>query len=255
MISIPFYIYPTFIEAIVSIEKEIQVQVKCEKSTESEIFLAIIDSIFYCFVPFIITLLFSILTLAKLFRITRSNKTPLKNDTRNIFNSKLKSDNILELKFFINKNDFDNSTITIKKSSSLICMEPEFMIKRYLTKRRSLPIRFDQYKYEVECPSIRRRVFSNFKTNIRMNSKKFKITFMLMIFPLSFLFCFSPVFGILFLKTLNINPKHNYEIEFTIAKIFMYLNNSINIFLLLICSRSFRNGIFKNILSHSVTAE
>ena len=67
LISLPFLYYPSIVEAIVPrADSQLHFEDVCEKSYSSDVLLMALDAIFYCFIPFLITILFSILTLVKL---------------------------------------------------------------------------------------------------------------------------------------------------------------------------------------------
>jgi hypothetical protein len=249
-ISIPFYLYTKLVESVLLIGDETHLQKRCDKSPDSEIFLTLIDSIFYCFIPFLITLMFSFLTLVKLFQVKKSQKITGKRSQKKLNMSSARALITLKMnkqKILDCKNEIPNSkALTLKKSLSLGYLEPEFMVKRYLDKRRSLPIIFYQLmSNSVRPTSFRRNKFGDFELRSSCKNYKFRITFMLMIFPISFLLTTLPIFIIIGLRTFNFYFKLNLEIPFTLAKIFMYLNNSINIFILIIFGKTLRKDFLK----------
>ncbi len=250
-ISIPFYLYTKLVESVVLVGDETHLQKRCDKSPDSEIFLTLIDSIFYCFIPFLITLMFSFLTLVKLFQVKKSQKMTEKISKKKFDMSSTRALITLismnKQKVLENKNEIQNpKAFALKKSSSLGYLEPEFMVKRYLDRRRSLPIIFCQLmSNSVRQTSIRRNKFGDFELRSSCKNSKFRISFMLMIFPISFLLTTLPIFIIIGLRTFNFYFKLNLEIPFTLAKIFMYLNNSINLFLLIIFGKTLRKDFLK----------
>ena len=246
------------IESATSIAGVVQFETKCEKSSETEIILTMIDSIFYCFIPFLITLLFSFLTLTKLFKIKKSQRLIKKKHIQTnlnwkpkltTFNSPLIDVNLDKLNY---KDEVERLAIkrisNLKKSSSLDHVEPEFMVVRYLRKRSSLP---DQFIFKAKNTNlIPHCEFGDDHLRCSRKTDTFRITFMLMIFPLSFILTTFPIFIIIALRTLNFDFKLNLEIAFTIAKLSMYLNNSINVLFLIIFGKKHRKD-FLNIFCPS----
>jgi len=238
-------------------------ELKCDLADEFGAKLAILDSILNCLVPFLIALVFSFLTLKKLIQIKnnhnlvscdQSNKAKkimtlesLKNRPNAVFGKK-HLENSYELK----------STAKVKKSISNYYMEPEFMVARYLSKRRSMPNVVQQCESNFNSPFVRKRAIlsrnNHTMTAIQIKNRKaskLKITFMLMIFPISFLLTTFPIFLIILFKLfLNIylSLKVDLESAFDIARVFMFLNNSLNMLFLIIFGKDLRKD-FRTLFS------
>jgi hypothetical protein len=238
-------------------------ELKCDLADEFGAKLAIYDSILNCLVPFLIALVFSFLTLKKLIQIKnnhnlvscdQSNKAKkfttlesIKNRPNTVFGKKHLA-NSYELK----------SNAKVKKSISNYYMEPEFMVVRYLSKRRSMPNVVQQFESNFNSPFVRKRAIVSRNNHtmaaIQMKNRKaskLKITFMLMIFPISFLLTTFPIFLIILFKLfLNIylSLKVDLELAFDIAKVFMFLNNSLNMLFLIFFGKDLRKD-FRTLFS------
>jgi hypothetical protein len=137
-------------------------------------------------------------------------------------------------------------------------MEPEFMVAKYLSKRRSMPNVIQQLESNFNSPFVRKRAnvskINHTITAFQMKNRKaskLKITFMLMIFPISFLLTTFPIFLIILFKLfLNIylNLKVDLESAFDIARVFVFLNNSLNMLFLIIFGKDLRKD-FRTLFS------
>jgi len=247
VISVPFIWFPALTESVALADGEIHIEETCIQTPESEKILTIIDSIFYCIIPFLITLLFSALTVKKMIQVKKSNNI----NKRNIKAKPLKETEELMSK---SQNKDRIELIKFNRSVSLSCLEPEFLLFRYMASRRSLPIFIDDTIFQERNFLTKKKIdklqivptFSN-----RKKLHSFKISFLLMIFPLCFLVTNLPIILIIAFKMFNsfLKLERNLLVEFTIAKSLMYLNNSINILLLLAFSKRFRNNFLKTIFT------
>jgi hypothetical protein len=142
----------------------------------------------------------------------------------------------------------------VKKSSSLDNFKCETTIEKKLRKIKSLPNFSDPNNAQQSISQERQSIsFSNDSptTTIkvyRQKSSKLKLTFMLLIFPISFLLTSFPIFLLIIFRIFDLYFKlqKDLAIELAIAKILMFLNNSINIILLIIFGKNIRND-FLNI--------
>jgi len=201
---------------------------------------SVLDSVLNFLVPFLITLIFSSWTVRKLIGIKKSN---------NLLKGVKKEKN--------RKNRFENENssfqkIKIPKSITLEAIEPDFMIVRYMGKRKSLP-NVKQAEFKYKSPFVRKKAIIG-KNKLGINSNKIKrqtlsklkITFMLMVLPISFLLTTFPVFSIIFYNLfINYSFKLKIDLEnaFDIAKLLMFLNNSLNMIFLIVFSKSFRKDL------------
>jgi hypothetical protein len=257
IISVPFFWVPTLTESIDFLDKEIRVEVTCDKPIESEKILPILDSLFYCFIPFLITLLFSVLTVKKIIQVKKSNNK--RKNRRNNFQLATLPDNSTGTRETRLESQIKDKKqlLEFKTSPSLFCMEPEFMVARYLSRRRSLPISIDKSFFYSEDLSYHKKSCNLQKKQKFSSSKRlynFKITFLLLVFPFCFLVTNFPITLIIAFKMFNsfLKLERNLLVEFTIAKSLLYLNNSINILLLICFSRRFRKNFFKTFFKRSI---
>jgi len=239
---LPFFWFPTLIESIDLIESEIQIEVTCNKTPELERILTIIDSLFYCFTPFFITLLFSALTVKAIIRVKKTidTKKPEGFTSSCITHTTTTKETSLKIKN--------------KKSSSLDCLEPEFLLARYLSKRPSLPVFIDK-KFSQYHELLSNKKVCDVKIKQKFSSSNFKITFLILVFPLCFLVTNIPIISLIAFKMFNsiLKVERNLLVEFSIAKSLLYLNNSINILLLLCFSKRFRNNFLKTFFNRKTS--
>jgi hypothetical protein len=211
------------IKELVSFNKQNSIDIKmfkeCQLSMNNHFFdlvLAIADFILVCSIPFLITFLFSMFSLVRLFKTnnTHGEEIPLErcrskcnlNSTQNLIHHKVNA----ETKSLKNVSIFD---LTLKNSSF---------------KRSTLSL--------VEGNFIN----SNLSANL-------KITMMLLALPISYLITTLPIFIIIIIHfhQFSNNSSSDYETEMIIAKTVMYVNNSINILFYIFLGKSLRKDFLK----------
>ena len=189
-ISLPFLILPTLQKSITpmrNVPNDFKIEPKCEISHSiilSDLLIMLLDSLFYCLIPFLVTIFFSILTWIKLIMTRRSNSTQLAVVVVNAANISASAEEI--------------NTLT--------------------------------------------------KINTKQSSK-LKMTVMLLTLPISYLLTTFPIFVIILFQ-LNFNyfrkkNSYNYETEFAISRMLMYINNSINILFFILFGKSLRKDFLK----------
>ena len=93
----------------------------------------------------------------------------------------------------------------------------------------------------------------------KKKASKVKLTFMLMMFSLSYLITTLPVFIIIIIKAFTLyvnsgnenveeNLDYSFESEFAIAKTLMFANNSFNILFLILFGQTLRRDMFEMLL-------
>jgi hypothetical protein len=260
-ISLPFFLNSSLIEEVVANGRDsnVHMELRCIQSFESSKVVSILDSILNCILPFLITVLFSLMTLTKLIRNKNLNNYKMVLGTSrpiSRFSMNNKDDNEMEI---LNKSTkLTLISITrdslVKKSSSLDILKSETTIEKNLRQIKSLPNLLDPESAQKSISQERESIsISNDSptTTIkvyRQKSSKLKLTFMLLIFPISFLLTSFPIFLLIIFRIFDLYFKlqKDLAIELAIAKILMFLNNSINIILLIIFGKNIRND-FLNI--------
>ena len=211
------------IKELVSFNKQNSIDIKmfkeCQLSMNNHFFdliLAIADFILVCSIPFLITFLFSMFSLVRLFKTNNAQgeEIPLErcrsrcnlNSTQNLIHHKVNA----ETKSLKNVSILD---LTLKNSSF---------------KRSTLSL--------VEGNFIN----SNLSANL-------KITMMLLALPISYLITTLPIFIIIIIHfhQFSNNSSSDYETEMIIAKTVMYVNNSINILFYIFLGKSLRKDFLK----------
>jgi len=231
----------------------------------------ILDGVFYCFIPFLITLGFSNLTLFKLIQKKKRNKSTTNTDSKTTINT-INRNQITSPQKMENK----NKSVGIKPTKS----KQRKANRSKKTKTSNLhTVVFKNFKIELidENPislqnsnSIQREgcaKISQTDQDRRMSIKNenlvklktplvnpnrtsgFKTTIMLMTLPISYLISTFPVFVIISMQFINNvirdEAENDYETEFAISKCIMYLNNSFNILFFMLCGESVRNDLKK----------
>jgi hypothetical protein len=221
-----------------------RVEFVCVQSLEKIKILSIFDLIFNFIIPFSIAISFSLLTLRKAQR-SRVNNHVIVFEKQSI--TQVSAEMIYLLKKF--KHDtslaLTNSPI-VKKSSSLECLKLDNSGKK-LRRFKSLPVLPGQQKPDLSLinrDSLKRSGVSAIPRVKLLTKKtpKSRITIMIFIFPLSFLLNSFPVY---LLMLVNIFSGHEKDFEKEIAKIFMLLNNSISIFLLIAFGKQMRKAFLR----------
>jgi len=145
-ISLPFFINSSLIEEVVANGRDsnVHMELRCIQSFESSKVVSILDSILNCILPFLITVLFSLMTLTKLIRNKNLNNYKMVLGTSrpmSRFSMNNKHDNEIEM---LNKSakltlmTFARDSL-VKKSSSLDNFKCETTIEKKLRKIKSLP--------------------------------------------------------------------------------------------------------------------
>ena len=220
--SLPFLFNPTLKEYVKMGENDplkLTVTVKCLITDDSDVILFFLDSILFCFVPFLINFLFSILTLNQLIRVNRLrnlSKHMISNNSSSAPSRSPMSNNIEMYKF---------KKVSLLPPSSMLLDDNNFN-KMYGTPSKT-----------------------GKQTKLTSN---IKLTLMLLTFPLSYLFANIPIFMIISLKFIDyyfgVKTLHNYQSWLSVARILMFLNNSMNILLIILFGKGLRRDFFRIIL-------
>ena len=243
LISLPFLYFPTLNETIKEDKNDI-LKVKLEKSCEitntGNILLTLLDFIFFCFIPFLISILFSILTLLQLIRRNRIEKCKskemmmpslkkFKNDSNS---SRTMLPQVTEFYYKTKNKNSKNKNQTVTQQNTRM----EIQSKYPSSKRASETTR---HNIIMNVEQLNRMSICNVK-----NCSNIKLTLMLMTFPLTYLVATFPIFAIISLKLIghyfNFANQNKLQIPFAIAKIVMYINYSINILLFILFGKGLR---------------
>jgi hypothetical protein len=182
VISLPFLVFPSIHKSInpkKNAPNNYSIETKCDISHNlilSDVLIMLLDSLFYCFIPFLITFIFSILTWFKLITDRRASN-----------------------QFEIHRNKVDNRAQ---------------------------------------------------KQNSRQ-TYKLKVTVMLYAYTVSYMLTTAPIFVIILLQLYfnhMLKNSYNYETEYACSKVFMYINNSINILFVILFGKNLRRD-FVNIFT------
>ena len=242
VISSPLIYFPTIKQSItIDNANGVKIIEQCEVSHNNfylNLTLTVIDSLFYCFIPFLITILFSGLTLVTLIR--------KKSAFNNLASQMRTSESKIGL-FEIRKNE-KNTFRRILKNRYFIPCKSIKSIKNENSEEiliENLPIKDSQ-------PPVEGMLRTNAK-----KSSNLKITFMLLSLPISYSITTFPIFIIILfqLKYNYLNKKNtsnNFETEFSIAKMLMYFNNSINILFYILFGKNLRKDFIQIIPFHGV---
>ena len=218
-ISLPFAYHSQIKEFITDHKKklnETKLVRECvisEPNHSSEAMLAVIDFMFYCLLPFSIASAFCISSLAHLFSGNKKQTEVLLLENRRRFAS--------------------------SKADSSVFQSNQNILEISQNKRQSN----DELLYRVKS-----RYFRNsemFILNINQSSN-LKLSVMLLALPVNYLITTLPVFIMIILQFLPLgyNSPNRFKTEMSIAKTFMYVNNSINIFLYVLMGKSLRKDVF-----------
>ena len=241
IISLPFIFYPNLIEYAKPDLNEplyFKLSVKCEIPKSGDLLLTLLDSIVFCFCPFLISMFFSTLTLVHL--IKRNKSTAQRPSICNQSNSNTtcnkplgslcnsRKSEVVELQ----KYPKNNSRVSINTSN---------------TEVNGQASRFGSIFSNVDIHNnndLKSMVVNNSK-----NSSTFRLTAMLMTFPSSYIICTFPIFLIISFKLGNhyfeSKKSSNYDVVFYLAKILMYFNNSTNIIVFILFGKNLRKDFLK----------
>ena len=232
LISSPFT-YLAKIKYFISYNKneafEIKIVTECvisERYYLFEIVMTSIDFVFYYFVPFAISFIFSIISLLRLCKVNNIKKNARKN-TVNFSDKSNSQANFESISFLKSKIIYENSSFK-KNDSALINSEKNSKISDELDKDESLS---EKTETQVSNNILNKNKISNLKISI-----------ILLSLPISYLISTLPIFVIILVQ---LNP-YNYDLNkdfrtlMAIAKTFMYVNNSINILFYIFLGKSLR---------------
>ncbi|CAF1025997.1 unnamed protein product [Brachionus calyciflorus] len=221
VLTLPYLYFP-------KLEKSIQINhnsflnftIIDECAANDEMALLSIDSLFYCLIPFLVTILFSSLTVFKLIQsktmMNRSNETEILRQ------------NSLRCRAMFRKRD------SAKRS-----------IVNYDIKRKSLHSTVSS-NFDVKYSPFRINLTKSYSPKTTNHSSNLKITIMLMALPICYLITTFPIFVIIiyswFISHFSLVKDDVYDLDraYAITKIFMYVHNSINILIYIFFGKSFR---------------
>ena len=239
LISLPFLLGSTLLETIVPKDSTIEFKAKCELSHSWYVNLTILDFLFYNCVPFIFAFLFSTLTLFKLIKfhaVEKKRRNPLDEHADANYDQLIKS--------------FEIGDMVMPKTEPNSCMSNTSQFRIIDNDKRSKN-HFESTFLQIDTnlnDSIHELDAKNSgKLFLSLNAKqssKFKMTMMLMAFPISYVFTTAPVFVFITLQLhdsfLKQESASNYETEFAFSKTIMYLNNSLNVLFFILFGKSLR---------------
>lgn len=227
-------LYFTRLEKLIVYHEENESAVKSEFdcSIGSEAVLLSIDSIFYCLIPFLVTIIFSSMTVIQLInsrrKMKQSNQTNL-----------LRHNSIKSAASFRKDSSMDRS---IKKNSAIL----------FDLKRKSLNSVINS-TIDLQASPFKKSLIKR-QISRSQHSSNLKVTAMLMALPICYLITNFPIFIIIIyswflsrFKLMKEGQVDQLDKAYAIAKIFMYVHNSINIFVYIFFGKSFRQdfiGIF-----------
>ena len=221
LISWPFAYFVSFSQIKINhlINKSI-----CELSPKFYWKLTILDAALYCILPFSITFLFSVITLAKL--VKKKYLKPSNNITSLDFDKNVKINYPLKRMRVIFKR---KPTLTHAKLESKYCQVDSIQDETSLSDKRFII-------KKTRIPSFKIKRSSNVKT-----------TTMLLTLPISYLMVTMPPFAIMIIEFIDTFTSQNkqeipksYENEFALAKTLMYGHNSFNILFFMLVGQSLR---------------
>lgn len=234
IINLPLLWFPTLVEKIQFDNSNwlgIKEVSECEVTNEL-IFLSI-DSVFYCLIPFLITILFSSLTIIKLIQSKTSiNKS---NETQLLRQSSLRD---RERSFFKRNTNLIDSA-RFKSSINYDIKHRSFQSIIYSSASAGT-----ESTTQSQTSANRKQLTKIFSASSKPSSSNLKITIMLLALPISYLITTFPIFVIIingFIMNRFNNVSTNFGKAYAIAKIFMYVNNSINILIYILFGKSLRN--------------
>lgn len=201
-------------------------------SIVNDIVFLSIDSFFYCLIPFIVTILFSSMTVIQLLQSRR----------------KMKQSNQTEL---LRQNSI-KSAASIRKNSTIECAIMRHTALMFDMRRKSINSVITSTLNSQISPY--KKSTTRKQTSRTNNSSNIKVTAMLMALPICYLITNFPIFVIIIyswflsrFKLMGEGQIDQLDKAYAIAKIFMYVHNSINIFVYIFFGKSFRQdfiGIF-----------
>ena len=243
IISLPFIYYPSLIEYAKPDASEpffFKLSVKCEIPNSGDILLTLLDSIIFCFCPFLISMFFSSLTLVLL--IKRNKSTTHGSNTFNQSNQAFSKPY-----FGASYNSRKSEIISLHDLNKYAQNNPRLSLNTINTEINGHPsqTRFGSLfsNVDIQNNDLKSMVINNSK-----NSSTIRLTAMLMTFPLSYLMCTFPVFLIISFKLGNhyfeSKKSNNYDVAFYLAKILMYFNNSTSILIFILFGKNLRKDFF-----------
>lgn len=229
MVSLPFLYFPLMSEKIkhdLNDPLNIRIYEKCEISKNGDILLTAIDSIIFHFIPFFLSIVFSLLAIINLLRrkeLIDINLNYNKNDSQSTKKTNLDSF----------KNNETQEMVEIKKGK--FCRnfpEDNFKIDSVTDTNMEKNIFNDMYSFETSNPKT---------------SSYCKLAILVFLFPIAYLVMNCPIFLIILFRLVdyyfNLEKNIDYEISFVISKIFMYLLVSMNVFVFVLIDNFHRKKL------------
>ena len=232
LICLPFLYYPLINESIkadFSQPLDVKIDEKCEIDQNGDILLTLLDSIIFCFVPFLLCILFSILTASQIIKRSQFRKKFFNNSyarSRSLSTKKTKLDSLKN----VTHENFELQNIELKPREE----------KVENIKIDSTPV-----------PNSIKKLGTHFCNEIDVTNEKthsnYEFSILLIAFPVTYVVANSLIFSIILFRLIEyyfeLGKKVDYEMGFLVSKMFMYLNNSLNILLFIIFDKNFRKEI------------
>ena len=250
-ISVPYLLFSKLQDGDITI---VLSKTICDLSDQYYVYLTLLDALLYCFVPFLITLIFSSLTLINLINKRTLNSSNMPN---------VGSDSTIS-----NLNTFKPFSFHRRKNikirfSKKIAINPKLESNKQ--EINVITLRVDTQEESLNSlqnsnPSGRGETSVCLRNELRLRRKQIpacinkrasdvRTTIMLMMLPISYLIATFPVFVIITLQFINNFFRHEDEkdfgIEFALSKTLMHINNSFNILFLMLFGHSLRNDLKK----------
>lgn len=205
----------------------------------SNLILVSIDSLFYCLIPFIITIMFSGLTLIRLINNSSTSTSAVFKSSKSV--SSTSNNRNVSLRIHKETQRISIRSKREKFKSNQVTVETDSLGSSELPNTDSIRTKFKKQRIEIQ------------KSSSRSKSSNLKTTVMLMALPISYLITTFPIFIISIhgwiLSNFRTNKRGNmfrdeeydYATFYSIAKMLMYINNSINILFYIVFGKSLRN--------------
>ncbi|RNA30946.1 FMRFamide receptor-like [Brachionus plicatilis] len=227
-------LYFTKLEKLIVYPEENGTAVKSELecSIGNQAVLLSIDSFFYCLIPFVVTIMFSSMTVIQL--VHSRQKMKESNQTEKLRQNSVKSG------------------ASFRKASSVDRVIMRHSTVQFDVRKKSLNS-FINSSADLQASPFKKSLIKR-QISKSHHASNLKVTAMLMALPICYLITTFPIFVIIIyswflsrFKLMKDGQVDQLDKAYAIAKIFMYVHNSINIFVYIFFGKSFRQdfiGIF-----------
>ena len=254
-ITVPFFVFSTLI-ANVKLDgvDRLDVKRRCEISSHVYFELIIFDASLYFGTPFSVIIVFSMLSFGKLIRnknclsislFGRMKSSPMSKKA-SVKSSRVSSRNPSTIELLKIKRTFEPNVYKKRGMNSFFQVKNLTPSVEIVVKSNDETDSIENSTFHSNNPNLAVRKENAFILKNAESLSKSKITLMLLFLPILYLITNFPVFLFILLEIFSSKDTiESYDLAFHLSRIFMYVNNCLNVLFFILIGKHFRKDLFK----------